>query len=332
VALALLGFPGMTYLAALLPFHEWGAGAYWAFLIGGSVLLAALGWTVRRHWLRPLWLLYGLIVGVVVLSVVLLGSRLQVATVFGDSPIVAGRFTGINNVTFSFFLVAGAMLACLAVQRWPGRRGRQAMVAILGAVLLVDVAPMWGADVGGALAGAPALLLIAMELGEWKIRWRTVVVAVLATVVLIGVLAWLDLQRPSADRSHLGRLFERIGSDGSSGLTTVVERKLRVNLRSVTESTWRFIFGPLLIGIGLVLWRGRDRARAVAVAFPPLRRALPGLIVMAVLGYGANDSGIAVPAAMLAVAIPGFVYLACRVDPAEGPIEAPDAVPVEAAA
>ena len=37
VALGLLAFPAMTYLAALLPFHEWGAGAYWAFLsrVGG---------------------------------------------------------------------------------------------------------------------------------------------------------------------------------------------------------------------------------------------------------------------------------------------------------
>ena len=78
------------------------------------------------------------------------------------------------------------MLACLAVQTWPGRRGRQVMVAILAGVLLVDVAPMWGADVGGALAGLPALLLIGMGLGEWKVRWRTVAIAVLATLFLIG--------------------------------------------------------------------------------------------------------------------------------------------------
>ena len=141
-----------------------------------------------------------------------------------------------------------------------------------------------------------------------------------ATAALIGALAWLDLTRDTADRSHLGRLFERIGSDGASGLTTVVERKLTVNLRSLTESTWRYrVRCRSPSRSALVVWRGRARAAAVAEAFPPLRRALPGLIVLAVLGYGANDSGIAVPAAMLAMAVPGFVYLACRVDPAEGP-------------
>lgn len=315
VSLSLLAFPPLTYLAALAPFHDWGAVAYWAYLVLGSAAVGLGADRLRRDWVRPLAVLYGLTVAVVVLSVVVLGSRLQRATVFGDSPIVAGRFTGINNVTFAFFFLAGSVLACLAVQRWPGTGGRRLMVGILAGVLLVDVAPMWGADVGGALAGLPALLLLGMGLGRWRVRWQTIVLAAAATGALIGVLAWLDLSRDAADRSHLGRLFERIGSEGAEGLTTVVERKLAVNLRSLTESTWRFIFGPLVIAGGLVAWRGRERVGAVLAAFPALRWALPGLGVLAVLGYGANDSGIAVPAAMIALAVPGLVYLACRIDP-----------------
>ena len=100
------------------------------------------------------------------------------------------------------------------------------------------------------------------------------------------------------------------------GFTTVVERKLAVNLRSLTESTWRYIFGPLAIA------RRPDALAGSGLGPAPsptpsrrLRRALPGLVALAVLGYGANDSGIAVPGAMLAVAVPGFVYLACRVEP-----------------
>ena len=318
LALCLLVFPSLTYLAVLLPFHDWGVAAYWAFLVVGSVVVAALGSALRRSWLNPLVFGYGLLVGVVTLSVVVLGSRLQLATVFGDSPIVAGRFTGINNVTFAFFFLAGTMLACVAVARWPGERGRRRMLAILGLVLLIDVAPMWGADVGGALAGLPALVLVATGLSRWKVRWRAVVVVAVATVALVVVLGLVDLTRPEADRSHLGRLLERIGSDGVSGLTTVVERKMTVNLRSLSASSWRFLFGPLAIAAALVWWRARDRALSVTRAFPALRRALPGLVALAVLGYGANDSGIAVPAAMLASFVPGFVYLACRVEP-KGP-------------
>ncbi|MEO7572470.1 MAG: hypothetical protein ABIX10_08530 [Acidimicrobiales bacterium] len=316
-ALVLIALPSMTYLAALLPFHDWGVAAYWSFLVIGSLIVGAAAAVLRGRWLRPLVLAYGLVIAVVVLSVAILGSRLQVATVFGDSPIVAGRFTGINNVTFAFFFLAASVLACVAVEQIHGVAGRRLMIGLLGAVLLVDVAPMWGADVGGALAGVPAVVLLATGLGRWRVRWRTLALIGLATVALVVGLALLDLTRDSADRSHLGRLFERIGNDGSSGLTTVVERKLAVNIRSLTESSWRYIFGPLAIAGGLVAWRGGARVASVLTAFPALRRGGPGLIALAVLGYGANDSGIAVPAAMLASLVPGLVYLACRAQPEE---------------
>jgi hypothetical protein len=311
-ALALLCLPAMTYLAALLPFHDWGSAAYWLFLLATSIaagtVAAAAG---RRSWLAPVLVACVLLLTVITISVVVLGSRLQLSTVFGDSPIVAGRFTGINNVTFGLFLSAGILVAC-GLAHGAGVAGRRWMVALLAAVLLIDVAPMWGADVGGALAGVPALTIVAVQLGRWKIRWRTVGLIALGTLALIVVLALLDLSRDSADRSHLGRLFERIGNDGSSGLTTVVERKLGANLRSLSQSTWRFVFLPVALAFGLVAWRARDRAVAVARSFPPLVSALPGIGVAALAGYAVNDSGIAVPGAMVAFLVPALVFLACR--------------------
>jgi hypothetical protein len=313
-ALVLVFFPPMTYLAALFPFHDWGSGPYWLFLLGASTAagagVAAVG---RRTWLSPVVVACALLLAVVTTSVVLLDSRLQLSTVLGDSPIVAGRFTGINNVTFGLFLAAGIVLACAVVHRVAGVNGRRWMVALLAAVLVIDVAPMWGADIGGALAGVPALTIVAVQLGRWKVRWRTVGLIVVGTLVLVAVLAVLDLSRDSADRSHLGRLVERIGNDGSSGLTTVVERKLGANLRSLTQSTWRFVFIPVALAFGLVAWRARHRALAVVREFPALAAAAPGVGVAAIAGYGLNDSGVAVPGAMVAFLVPVLAYLACQV-------------------
>lgn len=310
-SLGVLAFPVLTYLAAPFPFHDHGAPAYWAFLLGGSAVVALALSSVRRSWVGPVLAGHALLVAVVAVSVVLLGSRLQQSTVFGDSPIVAGRFTGINNVTFSFFVLAGIVLACAAVglERPDGRR---VVVALLAGLLVVDVAPMWGADVGGILAGVPALAAVAIGLGRWKVRWRTVALVVLGTGLLIALLGLLDLTRASADRSHLGRLFERIGSDGTSGFTTVVERKLSANLRTLTRSPWRFLFVPVGMSVGLVWWRARDRARRVLAAVPTATAVLPGLVLAAVLGYALNDSGIAVPAAMLATLVPTVVFVAVR--------------------
>lgn len=316
-ALVMLAFPAVTYLAAPFPFHEWGAAAYWAFVLGAALALGTGASFVRRSWLGPLVAGHALLVGLVATSVVLLSSRLQQSTVFGDSPIIAGRFTGINNVTFSFFVLSGIVLACAVVEIEPGARGRRLAIGLLVALLIVDIAPMWGADVGGVLAGVPALAAVAIGLGRWRVRWRTVVLVAVGTVAVIGVLGLVDLTRDSADRSHLGRLFERIGSEGSGGLSTVVERKLSANLRTLTRSTWRYVFFPVGISAVLVAWKARERALTVARAFPALVAALPGLGLAALLGYALNDSGIALPAAMITSFVPTVVFLACRL-PEEG--------------
>ena len=224
-------------------------------------------------------------------------------------------------MTFAFFIAAAIVLACAVVHLGPPRWSRWWMVGLLAAVLVIDVAPMWGADVGGALAGLPALALVALLLGRWKVRWRTVALLALATVALVVLLGLLDLTRASADRSHLGRLFERIGSEGTGGLSTVVERKLSANLRSLTQSPWRYVFPPVALAAGLVAWRARQRIAAVTAAFPAIVPVLPGLGLAALLGYGFNDSGIAVPAAMVTALVPGLVYLACRVAPEAPPAE-----------
>ena len=312
-ALALAALPTWTYLAGLVPFHDHGPAAYWAFLLLGAALSAAGARLVGGSVTAALVGLYGALVLVVATSVVVLGSRLQMSTVFGDSPIVAGRFSGINNVTFALFLGAGVVLAASVVQgiRPPG--GPRLMLLLLAGLLVVDVAPMWGADVGGALAGLPALAVLAVGLGRWRLRWRTVLLVAAATVGLVVLLGLLDLTRASADRSHLGRLFERIGSEGGDGLTSVVDRKLSANLRSLTGSEWRFVLAPLALAAGLLAWRGRATVRAVVQRYPVVRDALPGAVALALLGYAANDSGLAVPAALLTFLTPALVVLACRV-------------------
>ena len=74
----------------------------------GSLLVGVLASMLAGRWLRSRWLsATGSSSAVVTVSIVVLGSRLQLATVFGDSPIVAGRFTGINNVTFAYFFLVG---------------------------------------------------------------------------------------------------------------------------------------------------------------------------------------------------------------------------------
>lgn len=301
-----------TYLAGLVAFHDLGEGPYVAFVALGAVVLTGAAWSLRRGVLGPPSLVLGVDLGVIAVSVVVLGSLLQLSTVFGDSPIVAGRFSGINNLTFAQLTVAAILLAAFAVHAWPTRRGRNTALAILAGALIVDVMPMWGADIGGILALVPAFAVTAMMLFGIRVRWRSVITWGLVTVVAVVVLGLLDLTRPSADRSHLGRLFERLGSDGSEGLLLVVERKLFQNLRALTAQPWTWLVLASIVAVGWLAWKHREAVLELLRQIPELRAAFAGLAVAGVLGFALNDSGIAVPGMMLAMLNPVLAYLVIR--------------------
>lgn len=313
-AIAIIMVPPLTYLAALFPMHEWGATMYSIVVFGGAAVSGALISFLHRRWLLPVIIPFALLLAVVAWSVVALDSRLQLSTVFGDSPIIAGRFSGINNVTFAQICAAAIVLGAMLVHGLSRRPAILALVTLFGAVAVVDVAPMWGADVGGILAGIPAFAIAAALLAGWRIRGRTIVFALLATAGVLAVLGMVDLARDPSDRTHLGRLFERIGADGLPGLTTVVQRKLAQNLRTLTGSIWRFILVPVFVSAVVVAWTRPRPFRALRTRFAPLETMLAGLGVAGLLGYLLNDSGVAIPGIMLALVTPAVGYLLLRTE------------------
>jgi hypothetical protein len=323
LALALIATPPLTYWAALLPFRDWPIAAYYAFTFGlGLVIGAALSLTFRRGYL-PLVIVLSFILATVAISVVALDSRLQLSTVFGDSPIVAGRFSGVNNVTFSLLMVAALLLAVFLARR----RGRAALFAVAGlfvAVVLVDGVPTWGADVGGVLAGLPAFALAFTLLAGWRVRPRTVALWAIGAVGALVLFGLFDLTRDASHQSHLGRLFEGIDSKGSSGLTTVVTRKLNANLATLSHSVWRFTIVPIAVLAWYAWRRAPDRVAALQAHLPALRACLIGIVAAGVLGYALNDSGIAVPGVMLSILVPTMTFLVIRTPDAEETPAAPN--------
>jgi hypothetical protein len=314
-SLCLLATIPLVYLAAPIPFRDWGTGPYLLYLLVGSMCVGAGYLVVRRWWLAPIVVAYGTAFLVTTVSVVVLHSRLQTSSVFGDSPIVAGRFSGINNVTFGWFMIAAVALATVAAHELRGRSRAVVVVGLLVAALAIDAAPMWGSDVGGALSGVAGLAVIAMLLNGWRVRVRTVVYALAATVVVVVALGLLDLTRDPSHRTHLGRLFERIGADGFSGFWLVVHRKLDSNLRTLDTSAFRWLVLAMIVAAVVIRLRAPARLRDLSERFPELTRILPGLLLLAFLAYALNDSGINTPGMMLAALVPGVTYLVFRLPP-----------------
>ena len=173
--LALLGAIPAVFLARLFQFQDVGAAAYWLFLVGMAFVFGAIYRAVgRRDPLDPLITATAVIVGLLVADVVL-GSRLQINSALGNSPIVGGRFTGFGNLAFAVYASASLVLAVLLAIRTGGRRGAWLAAIVLGITIIAGGAPFWGADVGGVLAMSPAFLVTVWLLMGWRVRLRTTV-------------------------------------------------------------------------------------------------------------------------------------------------------------
>jgi hypothetical protein len=181
--------------------------------------------------------------------------------------------------------------------------------AVLLVVVVTDGHPALGADVGGVLALVPAGLVMLLLLAGRRVRWTQVVAIGGAAVVALGAFAAIDLARPEEEQTHVGRFAAQV-VDGGAGVGTVLERKLGANLSLLFSSVWALVIPVALAFLIFLVWRRPSVLRQLEGAVPGLRALLVGAVVLAVLGGGLNDSGVAVPAMMMGVLLPYVTVLA----------------------
>ena len=318
-----LAFLTAVYLAG--PFHfarHGGRPAYWAFVLGLAFVLAALILLVARR--QPVDAILVALGSVVALHLVDLvtGAHLEWNTVFGYSPTIGIRFVGEGNMTFALLGAAAALFGGLLAWRVPTRRGRQIAIGLLTVTVVVIGAPFWGNDFGGAISAAPGFALLAWLLLGHKVRWRTIWVLVVVSVGAAVAVGLLDLLRPPESRTHVGKFFEKAFTDFSSA-TLVIRRKLHENLGVLTHS---LLAVCLLVALAMVLWLWFARPRSLRVLVDRITTATAtglALVVVAVLGFALNDSGISIPGMMAAVFVATLAFLVARRygEPVDGPVD-----------
>jgi hypothetical protein len=287
--------------------------------IAAAVAAVVVGAVSRWGAWAPVGVLAALLWVVMVVDVCT-GGHLQINTPLGYTPTIAGRFQGFGNLSFGLVGAAAVVTAVLAMHGTPGRaaeaaanvsaepfdrRSAAGVAAFVGAVTAIAVAaPAFGSDVGGTLAVVPTFaLMVPMILGR-KVGWKPVLAVGAATVAVVVGLAFVDLARPAESRTHLGRFLDEL-LHGDGGL--VIRRKLRGNLSILTSSFWSFVLVGVLVAVAVFAWRRRESVLPAIRERPPLRVFLTGFAVVGFLGFALNDSGLAVPAIMLAVAVPFVV-------------------------
>jgi hypothetical protein len=130
-------------------------------------------------------------------------------------------------------------------------------------------------------------------------RWGALAAAA-ASVLFLGAFIVWDLSGPPEEHTHLARLVERIVADGAAPLLDAIGRKVSTNLAIFGLSAWSLLVPPAFAGVAwaLLSW---PRLRT---HLPAVRVAVVGLTVLAALGFLVNDSGITIPAMVLAFMVP----------------------------
>ncbi|HEX2313433.1 MAG TPA: hypothetical protein VHJ17_06875, partial [Thermomonospora sp.] len=325
VALACAAVPVSTYLVNLLPW--WRGGSPELTLLGGIaafdalIVAVALAGPWRRSILGPGTVVAAVTAATVGLDLVT-GTRLQQYSLMGYSPLVGGRYYGLGNIAFSVFatsiLLAGAGLAQWLVnrgtERGDGERARRwAVTAVVTLGLLamaLDGLPLWGADFGGVIAIVPGLAVAALMVAGKRVSVVRLGAFCAIGGVLVLTIAYLDHLGGSS--THLGRFFGEL-LEGEAGPT--VERKFSAMVKTIRNPTLTPIAVAALVLLFLMLRRpGRMRAPALEQVYahaPLLRAGLMGALATAVVGTLVNDSGMAVLALALVVAVPLALAASC---------------------
>ncbi len=190
-------------------------------------------------------------------------------------------------------------------------RGRALLAASAVALFAVIACgwPQFGAKVGGTIAIVPCALLLLMAMAGIRFTVRRVAVVLVSGVALFAVFAVINYLIPATGQSDIGSFAGNLVHGHSGGLLL---RKLTSMLGSISLSPAVL---PIIILVGLILLRPSWFAvKAVPrgyAAEPLLAMTLAMMWLVCVLGWFADDSGIAVPANALPLALPlGIALLA----------------------
>jgi hypothetical protein len=303
------GFYIAVFLAQATVWWRWPSPGFslYAVTIGISVVSAAIAQvSLKRH------AYLGLPLAAYLLLLVdgVLGTPMQVGSMFADGPVIGGRFYGFGNSTFATLAVGALITAGWAAQKLLDKSRVQAALAVLaigGAAIVVDGKPGWGTDFGGIIALTPAVLLMAWLTWKGAISLRALIGVGVAGVLAVSVVAFLDYLRPPEQRSHFGTFVARL-LDGD--VSDILIRKLQAAGQYVSgPGGWGMLVGVILCMLATVL---PDRVpsesfREFYRSVPMVRPTLLAMSTCGLIGMLLNDAGVTLPAVMIGFVLPLLV-------------------------
>ncbi len=325
LALACAAWPLVTFLLrfsmATSSLGYWALPVTWVLALAIAVVVQPL----RASALDPLLAICGATFALITVDLAT-GGHLVLGSFFGSAPNVGFRYFGTDNAVFAILATCTIVVCAGLVDRGrsvpaaaAGRPGQIWLVITVALVaVLVDGAPWMGADVGGVLTLVPVLAVTVWVLSERALRWRYLVIAVVAGVAALVAAVGVDALRPPDERTHIGRFFLEIGQGNHELLTSTIAEKWNNSMAVLWQSNWSWAI-PIVAFYALYVLAVARGWTDLLPTGSPRRTAVIAALVLGIVGWLLNDSGILVTALVFVYLGPFLVLIEVRDGPRSSP-------------
>lgn len=272
----------------------------------GAFAMAIAAQAICKNGLRPAALLSAamlLMLGIDMLT----GGRFSIDTVFGYDSIVGGRFYGIGNegmsVAIGALMIVFAMLGRIEDAKWRNAAILSSGIAIAALVSL----PQLGSNLGGVPAVLTAVLTFVAVSGKRKAKPYAVALGFVAIALGLALVIVIDVL--SGSSTHIGRTAQLVQSGGLAELWLISKRRISENASVFMSSAWSYVLLVIVPIAATLRYRPVGLLYKVFKNHPTIAAGFSAALLSGIVGFLIEDSGIVIPAIILAQYVPLVVYM-----------------------
>lgn len=228
------------------------------------------------------------------------GSWLMRFSYLGYDPLGGARFYGIGNeymgILIGALIIGWSILRELRPKKPIGSTATALWdlgVFVLTAVIIA--APQWGTNVGGTITAVAGFGVTWLCLHKKQFKMGGVGSILLLGFIIVfslGLLMYIDANRPETGQSHIGQTVSIIQQEGLSAVVQIIKRKLDMNIKLFKYSLWSRALIAAIIAMGAsLIWPSRY-LQWLLLNHPCLVKGIIGTLTATITALAVNDSGV----------------------------------------
>ncbi|MHB0975664.1 MAG: hypothetical protein ACYC1U_00545 [Candidatus Aquicultorales bacterium] len=305
-ALSVIAFPLASFLNAYF-FSTLSETALTALTTATAILFASAAQAIGRNGIKPAAVLAAATLLFLAYDMTT-GARFSGDTVFGYDSIVGGRFYGMGNEGISVAVGAVIILFtfCGTLIKKPVLRNIAVLFLGLGVTLIIAF-PSFGANLGGAPMGVTATVVYLVVVADK--RWRPYLIPAVLGAAALSLLAVIGADVIGGAKTHVGRTAQLISSGGLAEVWLLIKRRVFENLQVFEGSAWSYVLLVIVPLAAILRYRPVGLVDRIFREHPNVGYGFSAALASGLIGYALEDSGIVMPAIILAQFLPLLAYM-----------------------